>query len=95
MIREYRARFPNSLVFVQAECDMVARRGDFTRAIELTREIDKLSKTSPVGALLRARLYAAQGKTRDLAQAYQEALDRSPRQLDVACIPGADQAQAG
>ncbi len=42
---------------------MVARRGDFTRAIELTREIDKLSKTSPMGALLRARIYAAQGKT--------------------------------
>ena len=26
---------------------MVARRGDLTRAIELTREIDKISKTSP------------------------------------------------
>ena len=52
MIREYRARFPNNLVFLQAECDMAARRGDFTRAIELTREIDKLSKTSPMGPTL-------------------------------------------
>jgi len=83
MIRNYRDRFPNSLVFVQVECDMVARRGDFTRAIELTREIDKMSKTSPVGPLLRARLYAALGKTRDLAQAYQDALDRNPNQLEL------------
>ena len=67
---------------------MAARRGDFTRAIELTREIDKLSKTSPMGALLRARIYAAQGKTRDLAQAYKEALDRDPRQLELRVLLG-------
>ena len=95
MIREYRARFPSSPVFIQAECDMAARRGDFTRAIELTREIDKLSKTSPVGALLRARLYAAQGKTRDLAQSYQEALERSPRQLDVRVFLGQTKLKLG
>ena len=95
MIREYRARFPSSPVFVQAESEMAARRGDFTRAVDLTREIDKLSKTSPVGALLRARLYAAQGKTRDLAQSYQEALDRSPRLLDVRVFLGQTKLKLG
>ncbi len=29
MIREFRGRFPNNPLFLQAECDMVARRGDF------------------------------------------------------------------
>jgi cellulose synthase operon protein C len=95
MIREYRDRFPSSPLFVQAESEMAARRGDFTRAIDLTREIDKMSKTSPMGALLRARLYAAQGKTRDLAQSYSEALDRSPRLLDVRIFLGQTRLRLG
>jgi tetratricopeptide (TPR) repeat protein len=88
MLREYRQRFPSSLVLLETECDLLARKGDFARAIELTREIDKSSRTSPVGALLRAQLYAALGKTRDLAQAYQDALDRNPRQLEVRILLG-------
>jgi tetratricopeptide (TPR) repeat protein len=95
MIREYRDRFPTSPVIVQAESEMAARRGDFARAIDLTREIDKMSKTSPVGALLRARLYAAQNKPRDLAQAYQEALERSPRLLDVRVFLGQTKLKLG
>jgi len=88
MIHEYRARFPNNLVFLQAESDLVARRGDFRRAIELTREIDKTSKTSPMGPLLRARLYAALGNLQDMAGAYSEALERSPRQLELRILLG-------
>ena len=88
MIDEYRARFPNNLVFLRAECDLVARRGDFRRAIELTREIDTSSQTSPRGALLRARLYAAQGHLQDMAGAYSEALERSPRQLELRILLG-------
>jgi cellulose synthase operon protein C len=95
MIRDYRARFPNSTVFIHAECDMVARRGDLTRAIELSREIDKLSKTSPMGALLRARIYAAQGKPRDLAQSYKEALERAPRQLELRVLLGQTELKLG
>jgi tetratricopeptide (TPR) repeat protein len=95
MIRQYRERYPNNLVFLQAECDLVARRGDFSRAIELTREIDKASKTSPMGALLRARLYAALGQTRDLAQAYKDALDRNPRQIDLRVLLGQTKLKLG
>ncbi len=95
MIRQYRERFPNSIVFLQAECDLVARRGDFSRAIELSREIDKVSKTSPIGALLRARLYAALGQTRDLAQAYKDALDRNPRQIDLRVLLGQTKLKLG
>jgi tetratricopeptide (TPR) repeat protein len=88
MIREYRARYRDNVVFLQAECDLVARRGDFAQAIELTREIDKNSKTSPMGPLLRARLYAAMGKPYDMAHAYNEALERSPRQLELRILLG-------
>jgi predicted Zn-dependent protease len=88
MIREYRERFPSNLVFLRAECDSVARRGDFRRAIELTREIDRASKTSPMGPLMRARLYAALGNLQDMSQAYTEALERSPRQLELRVLLG-------
>ena len=50
--------------------------------------MDKASKTSPAGCLLRARLYAMLGRTRDVAQAYTEALERNPRQLDVRILLG-------
>ena len=95
MVREYRGRFPSSPVFIHAECDMAARGGDLRRAVELTKEIDRLSKTSPMGALLRARIYAAQNKPRDLAQAYTEALERAPRQLDLRLLLGQTKLKLG
>jgi cellulose synthase operon protein C len=88
MLSDYRTRFADNLVLLQIECDMVARHGDFTRAIELTREMDKTSKTSPAGALLRARLYTLLGRTHEVAQAYTESLKRNPRQLDVRILLG-------
>jgi cellulose synthase operon protein C len=88
MLKEFRSRFEKNLVLLQAECDLVQRRGDFARAVELTREIDNISKTSALGPLLRARLYATLGKTREIADAYKEALERNPRQLDVRLLLG-------
>ena len=95
MIRDYRKRFPSNLTFLQAECDLVARGGDLTRAIAITEEIDKISKSSTLGPMLRARIYARQGKTREVAKAYGESLARNPRQPDVPrpAGPGADQAR--
>jgi len=83
LIREYRTRFPSSLTFLQAECDQAARRGDFTRAVAVTEEIDKLAKSSAVGPLLRARLFSMQNRPRDVAKSYAEAVEREPRRLDV------------
>ncbi len=83
MIRDYRKRFPTNLTFLQAECDLVARGGDLTRAIAITEEIDKISKSSTMGPMLRARIYARQEKTREVARAYGESLARNPRQPDV------------
>ena len=58
LIRDFRAKYPNAVTFLQAECDMAARDGDLTRAIALTHEIDKLDKSSTLGVLMRARVYA-------------------------------------
>jgi len=95
LIREYRSRFPKDVAFLQAECDLLARRGDFARAIEMTREIDKLSPDSPLGPILRSRLFAALNKPRDMAQAYTEALERTPRQLDLRMLLGETKLKLG
>jgi predicted Zn-dependent protease len=87
-IRGFRGKFPGDLAFLQAECELAARRGDLTRATAITQEMDKVAKNSPVGPLTRARLYAAQGRTREVANAYAEALNRNPRQLDVRILLG-------
>ncbi|MGO9811460.1 MAG: tetratricopeptide repeat protein, partial [Isosphaeraceae bacterium] len=88
MIRDYRKRYPRSVVFLQAECDLAARGGDFIRAIAITEEIDTLAPTSPTGPLLRARLFSRQGKSEDVAKAYKQSLERNPKQPDVRVLLG-------
>jgi tetratricopeptide (TPR) repeat protein len=79
LLREFRGQFPNDLAFLQAECDLAARRGDLARATAITQEMDKLSKNSVAGPLTRARIYNAQGRLREAVEAYNEALERNPR----------------
>lgn len=83
MIREYRARFPSELALPQLEYELAARRGDYTRAAEITREIDKISSVSPLAPILRAQLADLQGKPREMVSAYSEALERAPWRLDL------------
>jgi cellulose synthase operon protein C len=90
MIREYRARYPDNAAFLQTECDMAARRGDFPRAIALTREIDKVAKNSTLGPVLRVRLFTILNRPDEVARAYGEAIDRErgARQLDYRILLG-------
>ena len=90
MIREYRALYPGNASFLQAECDMAARRGDFTQAIALTREIDKVARTSTLGPLLRVRLFTMLGRPDEVARSYGEAIDRErgERQLEYRVLLG-------
>ena len=83
LIRDDRARFPADPTFVQLDCELAVRRGESARAVGLTQEIDKMTGGSATGSLLRAGIYATQGRARDVAAAYAEALERNPRQLDV------------
>jgi tetratricopeptide (TPR) repeat protein len=97
LLREYRARYSQDLALLQTECDMAARRGDFTRAIAVSHEIDKIVTAGSLGPLLRARIFGILGRTHDLAQAYAEALerDRSPRQLELRVLLGQARLQLG
>jgi predicted Zn-dependent protease len=95
LIRDFRGKFPGDLAFLQSECELAARRGDLNRAMTITQEMDKIAKNSPAGPLTRAMLYAAQGKTAQVASAYTEALDRNPRQLDVRILLGQSRLKLG
>jgi tetratricopeptide (TPR) repeat protein len=95
MIREELKRNPSSLILLQTECDLAARGGDFNRAIAITEEIDKLAPASTTGPLLRARLYARQQKTSEVARAYSEALERNPRQPDIRVLLGQELIKLG
>src|SRR5208283_2873723 len=88
MIRDYRKRYPRSIVFLQAECDLAARGGDLNQAIAITEEIDKIAPTLTTGPMLRARLLSRQGKSEDVAKAYKESLERNPMQPDVRVLLG-------
>ncbi len=83
LIRDDRARFPTDPTFVQLDCELAIRRGETARAVALTQEIDKMPGGPPNGSLLRAAIYGGQGRSRDVAAAYSEALERNPRLLDV------------
>ena len=88
LIRDYRARFPKEVAFLQADSEQSFRKGDVPRATAITKEIDQLAKYSPVGPLLRARIYASQGRIEDSAVAYADALERNPRQPNVRLLLG-------
>ena len=83
LIRDFRGRFPNDLTFLQADCDLAARRGDMARALAVTRDMDKVARNSAGGPMYRARIYGALGRTREEADSYAEALERNPRQLNL------------
>ena len=79
LIKDFRKAFPREVAFLEEECELAFRRGDVSRATAVTNEIDQLARSSPAGPLLRARLYAFQGRPRDVASAYAEAVKRSPQ----------------
>ncbi|QEH33252.1 tetratricopeptide repeat protein [Aquisphaera giovannonii] len=83
MIREDRKRFPDAPAFLEVECDVAARSGDFNRALAITEEIDKMAPASPAGASLRARLYARQDRPAEVVKCLAKALEKNPRQTDI------------
>ncbi len=83
LIRKFRATFPTDASFPQAECELAARQGDLAKAKRISDEISALDPGSPIGPLLRARLYGAEGKTDEVVRSYEEALRRSPGRTDI------------
>lgn len=83
-----RKKFPDDSVFLQAECELAARLGEITKALGITEKIDQMDKASPIGPLMRATIYSAQGRMRETADAYIEAIRRDPRRDDIRLLLG-------
>ncbi len=83
LIDQDRTRFKNDPTFLQLDCELAIRRGDLTRAMSLTQEIDAKVKNSTVGPLLRAQIFMTKGQSQEAAAAYAEALSRNPRQPEA------------
>ncbi len=79
LIYDYRSRYKDDWTFVQLECELELRRGDTTRALALTQELDSLARNQAAGPLLRAQIFATKGQTQEAAAACTEALARNPR----------------
>jgi predicted Zn-dependent protease len=79
LIYDYRSKFKDDWTFLQLECELEIRRGDITRALALTQELDNVAKNSAAGPLLRAQIFAARGQNQEAAAACAEALARNPR----------------
>ena len=79
LIYEDRTKFKTDPTFLQLDCELAIRRGDLTKAMTLTQEIDTMAKNAVVGPLLRAQIFLLRNQTREAAAAYAEALSRNPR----------------
>ena len=67
LIYDYRSKFKADWTFIQLDSELELRRGDTTRALALTQEIDAQSKNSPVGTLLRAQVFSSKNQPREAA----------------------------
>ena len=94
LIHEFKAKFPDARAFSARNATWL-RRGDLARLPAITEEMDKIGKNSPAGPLIRARIYSAQGRLREVAEAYSEALNRNPREPEVRVLLGQTRLKLG
>jgi tetratricopeptide (TPR) repeat protein len=83
LVRQAKAEFPSEIAFPRAEWELAMRRRDFARALAITQEVDTIAPRSTLGPVLRAQVFASQGRVPEVAQSYAEASEREPRRLDL------------
>ncbi len=83
LIKQFRTRFPQSTVFLQAEAELAARTGRLDAALSLTKEIDQLDRNSPQGPMLRAQINTLRGWIEGAVTEYAEAVRRAPLRADL------------
>ncbi len=83
LIREFREKFRADPIFLQADCELAVRTGDLSKAKRLCDELSEFDKGSAAGPILKARIYATEGKLEEVARAYEEAIRRSRNRPDL------------
>jgi tetratricopeptide (TPR) repeat protein len=83
LIKSLREQFPSDPRFVQADCELAIRQGDFSRAESISLQLDQMDVNTTLGPVLRAKLYERQGWTQRALAAYVQALGRDPQRDDI------------
>ncbi len=83
LIQKFRDQFPEDIRFPRAECELAARTGELDRALAVSREIDEMDASSPIGPTLRAQIASVRGWSEGVAKEYAEAVKRAPKRDDL------------
>ena len=83
LIATYRSRFANNPELFAFDAELAADRGLTDRAIELSRKIDELNPTSPLGPLVRAKVLMPRRQWPEIIKNMEDAIARDPRRRDL------------
>lgn len=83
LVGTYKSRFANNPEVIAFEAEMAAERGLTERAIEISRKIDELNPTSPLGPLVRAKVLMPRRQWPEIMKNMEEAIARDPRRRDL------------
>jgi predicted Zn-dependent protease len=83
LIETYRGKFSDNPEIYALEAEIAAERGQLDRAIEISRKIDTINPTSPLGPLVRVRVLMPRRQWKDVAENLETAIARDPRRRDL------------
>lgn len=83
LIATYRTRFASNPEIFAFEAELAADRGQADRAIEISRRIDALNPTSPLGPLVRLRVLKPRRQWPEIIKNLEDAIARDPRRRDL------------
>ena len=83
LVATYRGKFSTNPEIFAFEAELAAERGQADRAIEISRKIDAMNPTSPLGPLVRIRVLMPRRQWPDIIKNMEDAIARDPRRRDL------------
>ena len=83
LIATYRSRFATNPELFAFEAEVAADRGQAEKAIEISRKIDAMNPTSPLGPLVRLRVLMPRRQWPEIVRNLEDAIARDPRRRDL------------
>lgn len=83
LIVAYRGKFAQNPEIYAFEAELAAERGQADRALEISKKIDAMNPTSPLGPLVRVRVLTPRRQWSEVIKNLEDALARDPRRRDL------------
>ncbi len=83
LVATYRGKFSSNPEILAFEAELAAERGQTDRAIEISRKIDLMNPTSPLGPLVRIRVLMPRRQWPEIIKNMEDAIARDPRRRDL------------